>query len=864
MLKKIIFSSVAAIILLLSLCSCELFGQKTDEPLNNDNKYTRFIYVDEGLDLIEVRRKISDLISLLPSYDDTVAEQSGEIVFGNTSRSITKAAKDALEAEIAKSSKNDTGYIIYASGGSVAVYWKNPDMASIAIDSFVKICIDEKKLVLDDGIIYSKLFVDREYENEKYWLALESKTTPDVVEALEALYNYYNGAKIVDWLANLYDPEIGGFYYSISARDNEPFLPDLESTAQTVSFLINNNVIKNRNQFPEEIRRALVNFAREMQSPVDGYFYHPQWPQGKENLSTDRYGRDTGWATSLITDFTYDSDGDGDQDPQYPNWCAPNGEKCLVHAGKEGEKCSFPQTVAYYSDKMDGSVVTTVTSNVSSSVTKLTSSVVAPTASVSSKPDYSSAAAFSAWLEAYNASVKEDSGRAHNLAALRSEIAQKGYTYIVLDHLDRVQAELFDEQLRLGEEPTGLWQRNVNYKAVWGLLKYMSFYNGSGGREINIKYVPYIAKTVVKVIELPPDGAYASNDLYNQWSGISNLISNVRKYYGDSGVQQIYDIMRANCASLIANSLKKIEPFRQEDSSFSSSSAGTTGANIYGTRIAMGVAEGNVNSTGLICSMYRSIYSALGLPTVPIANSSDGEKFMQTLLECEPIIKNETDRGTLTFNSGVSSNVESGLKNSGATLTVKEGPEDQNGVSYGNSLYFVSVPGTSSGDGFAVKVENNGASCFLFESDIYVMDETDNTTFFQIKIGDAYMLVFTKSGDSIAIKEATSTSGGRTTIATVSTETWFRVRVEYYLNGEEQNQLSVPEIKVFVDEELVHTSNKFFGSQTAGANPKNNYTKLNVLSLKAATSYVYMDNIFCSTEDKIYSDTEHEIEDSRG
>ena len=864
MLKKILLSSVAAIIILLSLCSCELFGGQSEPPANNKNTYNRFIYVDDGLDLLEVRSKISDLIALLPSYDDTVPEQPGEIVFGNTSRSITKAAKDALEAEIAKSAKNDTGYIIYASGGSIAVYWKNPDMASIAIDAFVKTCIDEKKLVIDDGIVYAQLFVNREYENEKYWLALESKTTPDVVEALRALYSYYNGAKIVDWLANLYDPEVGGFYYSISARDNEPFLPDLESTAQAVSFLINNKVINNRNQFPEEIRRAFVNFARNMQSPVDGYFYHPQWAQGKENLSTDRYGRDTGWATSLITDFTYDSDGDGDQDPQYPNFCAPNGDKCLIHAGKDGEKCSFPQTVAYYSDRFDSSVVTTVTANTGSSVAKLTSSVVAPTASVSSKPDYSSAAAFSAWLEAYNASIKEDSGRAHNLAALRSEIAQKGYTSIVLDHLDRVQAELFDEQLRLGEEPTGLWQRNIDYKAVWGLLKYMSFYNGSGGRKIDIKYVPYIAKTVVKVIELPPDGEYASNDLYNQWSGISNLISNVRNYYGDSGVQQIYDIMRANCASLIANSLKKIEPFRQEDASFSSSSAGTTGANIYGTRIAMGVREGNVNSTGLICSMYRSIYSALGLPTVPLANAADGEKFMQTLLNCEPVVKNETDSGTLDFERGVSSNVESGLKNSGAILRADESPEDKNGVSYGKSLYFVSVPGESSGDGFAVKVEKNGSSCFLFESDIYVTADTDNTTFFQIKIGDAYMLVFTKSGDSIAVKEATSTSGGRTTIATVDTETWFRIRVEYYLNGEEQNQLTVPEIKVFIDEELVHTSNKFFGSQTAGAAPKNNYVKLNVLSLRAAGSSVYMDNIFCSIEDKIYSDSDHEIGDSRG
>ena len=126
------------------------------------------------------------------------------------------------------------------------------------------------------------------------------------------------------------------------------------------------------------------------------------------------------------------------------------------------------------------------------------------------------------------------------------------------------------------------------------------------------------------------------------------------------------------------------------------------------------------------------------------------------------------------------------------------------------------------------------------------------------------MLVFTKSDDSIAVKEATSTSGGRTTIATVDTETWFRIRVEYYLNDEEQNQLTVPEIKVFIDEELIHTSNKFFGSQTAGAVPKNNYVKLNVLSLRAAGATVYMDNIFCSIEDKIYSDSNHEIGDSRG
>ena len=42
------------------------------------------------------------------------------------------------------------------------------------------------------------------------------------------------GKKILDWLGSLYDAESGGFYYSISARDTDGFLPDLESTYQAI------------------------------------------------------------------------------------------------------------------------------------------------------------------------------------------------------------------------------------------------------------------------------------------------------------------------------------------------------------------------------------------------------------------------------------------------------------------------------------------------------------------------------------------------------------------------------------------------------------------------------------------------------
>ena len=41
----------------------------------------------------------------------------------------------------------------------------------------------------------------------------------------------------VKWLADLYDPESGGFYYSNSAKNNVGYLPDLESTSEALSLI---------------------------------------------------------------------------------------------------------------------------------------------------------------------------------------------------------------------------------------------------------------------------------------------------------------------------------------------------------------------------------------------------------------------------------------------------------------------------------------------------------------------------------------------------------------------------------------------------------------------------------------------------
>ena len=457
--------------------------------------------------------------------------------------------------------------------------------------------------------------------NEK-WIKIENEYGADMAEALKALYEYYEGEKIADWIVSLFDPATGGFYYCVSARDTEGYLPDIESSQQVFGILANLGAIPlaKRHLLPNDLKRRLVTFARELQSPVDGYFYHPQWPQDKNLLATDRYGRDNGQACTIIERFPYDDNGDGIDEVQYPKYCTPTGKKCALHEGTD-ECCKFPIAGVAAPQKTE----------------------TAPTPEVTSvggnHPCYDSREAFSAWLEEYNSGMKVNSGNAHNLAAISREIANQGYMDILLDHICDKQRELFDEQVANGETPTGIWQRDYNYRAVWGCYKYLHIMN-ENGRALDIKYAPYMIEACRRVIELPPDGKYAYNDLMNQWSAINGVIGNIKKHYGDEAAAPLYDIIRRDPVSLVRNSLEKMRPFKQEDGSFSNRVDGVTTPVIYGSPIAVGgLHEGNVNSTHILVCMYASICAALGVPRVPPCTESTGDRVIEALCTKPPLKK---------------------------------------------------------------------------------------------------------------------------------------------------------------------------------------------------------------------------------
>ena len=441
------------------------------------------------------------------------------------------------------------------------------------------------------------------------WNRIEKEYGTELCEALRMLYDYYDGERIAEWVASLYDGESGGFYYCSSARDTEGYLPDLESTSQALSILAEIGAVPTdylNNILTEPVRRGLIDFALVRQSPEDGYFYHPQWPQGRENLNTDRYGRDQGNATSILRRVKCERDENGELISTPPRFCTVNGVKCARHKDTD-QCCSFEKEESVEN--------------------------AAPKQRAEGHPDYTDTAAFSAWLERYNAGIHEDSGCAHNLAALSPEIRAHGYLDILFDHLDRKQDELFEEQERLGEKPSGIWQRKMNYRAVWGVYKYTYIFN-SFDHPLRLKYVPYMVDSCIEVIKLPPLKNYAYNDLMNQWSAISAIIGNVRRFYGEEEVEKIHARVRKGVAELVRNSLEKMLPFRMEDGSFCNKVTGVTTPVIYGVPIAVGnIAEGNVNSTHILLNMYFSICRVIGVPGVPLCDVSVGRKVAEALDE---------------------------------------------------------------------------------------------------------------------------------------------------------------------------------------------------------------------------------------
>ena len=841
-MKKILIL-LAFILTLGLLVGCGDGGGQTPPdptPEKPDNgrvsiEYKSLIRADNSPDLSGVVSAISSKSDrTLFVMDDTNGAILGEIVFGSADRAVSREAAIALDAVIdeAEADGGDYfGYVIYKDqSGNVAVYWSEDYDGASAVELFISDYSDLDVLNgFYPGVIGQNVVNVDDYIYESTWGKLEKEAPAEVFEAMQQLAKMFDGSAIIDWMANLWEPYIcvcgkcadegkeiacygGGFYYANSARDYEGFLPDMENTAFVLNWISSHGAFERYSGYaealPEVIKNKIIKFVQSLQSNADGYFYHPQWGT---NIKTDRRGRDLSNAVAVLK--------------------------------KLGAEPLYPTAL----DRLNGKTAA-LTERLGLSPAVAVSSVVGTASSF--EESLKSEKSYMEWLKATTNGLFENTAGAHTINAGKSQIIAAGYLDITLDYFDEKQEELFLEMKAAYDAdpvnnpmPTGLWQRHIDYNAVWGLLKLAPFYS-EGNREI--KYAEYAMRTCVSCIMIDADegGNYHMNDVYNQWSSASNLISNVKKHNKEL-LPKLYEIANENAVEMIANSIDKLSRFIHEDGTYGYNQ-GTSAPSLYGTPVSLGLPEGDVNATILASGMYSSVFSVLGYQSIKLCDYRDGERFIETIMSLGTAEKKDVpNEDPIDFEDGDVSRVSTSF-NSGGYIEVVPDPKNS-----ANSVLKV-VNNAGANDGVTFKSGGNSkATCYIYEADMMI--SASNVSYLsQIYFGSVFMFDMTCDNGTVGLRvNPTNTGTGYVKNLNISAALgeWFKLRIECYVDPDGSG---VPVAKIYKNGTLVDTTTAFYGSHTPGTAASAVFDTVKFWSMRAAATEMYLDNVYVARVNKDY------------
>ena len=639
-------------------------------------------------------------IALIGSNDEK-SKKDHEIVIGSSTREVSRLAYEELEKGMTSDSDAE-GYVIYAHEGSIAIAYSSDASMKPSITAFLDNCLAyEQQLV--NGVVLSDFYSQRVRAEENRLKAYDAHlaiikedlvkrgydNADEIVASLKKLYSLYDTDMLV-WLANLYDKDIGGFYYSNSGRDNLGYFPDLESTAQAFAMLDRSGLFDDfgglkQHGVPSAIRETMLPWLLSLQSSEDGYFYHPQWGTA---IGSSRRGRDLDNARSL---FSYLK--------AKPYYDEPGGqlEGTLGAPGADAAKPAS-RLISPLGTSADFSAVIPATTTL---------------------PYYlQSLDAWAEYLEKINVS-RDSYSVGNSLASDWSLIKAAGPEYVeyVINHLNERQIP-----------ETGLWEYNtpdndydptdgIGFNGTNGLMKLCVLY-GSLGYAVPNAYNALLSAIKVGLYTNTPEKNETVCYVLNIWTCIGSMLNNVEMHDPDN-----YPAARAlvmeKAPALIESSYEILKPHLMEDGGF-----------CYFEEIPMNISQGaivgcaewlesDINATMVATSStIGALTGALKIPVMPIWYADDYYVFMDAFENVSSVVK-KPKPGIETFESY---NTESPVR-----VDVADGDEYEivthAGSLYGGKALRISSDGNSSAE-ILIDTKNKLVEmpnrCYFLEADFLV------------------------------------------------------------------------------------------------------------------------------------------------
>lgn len=772
MKKFIKLTLVLLVLLAMTACKTGTGGGNNKPPVVEDpagtifspNVHIAVVKADDGDDgfSAEVQILISKLTGMQPTLVVPGAVKAeNEIVIGYCEREIAKKAQAELDAMLAEG--NDAGWVIYAEGGSLAIVYSGDEAMSFAFEYFKNNYLSEPTLAYATAHVASDSFLLDAYYREleladyqKQFDTLAENHGEELVAAIKSLYALY-GSEVFDWLANLYDPETGGFYYSPSARDTYGYAPDVKSTADVIILLEYSGIASKdgglRRALNNDVKSAISGFIRGRQVN-GGFFYNTDL---QSFTSTDRRNADLAAAVAAMGIMNVRL-----KHRSYDTYAAILGGSLFITA-PVAEKSDVIAVDGILDDLLDNLI-----------------------------PErYQSTEALYAYLDSLN--VMEDT------EAALTAIANDWTAIILAQRAEDVYA--YFESLRNAE--TGLYGDGKDMAA---LRKYVTIAQtllyGGGALTATDK----VTATAIS-IALSTEESENITDAATVWYVLSLTVGNPAN---DGSADAIRATVAENRVALIAKTAAILAEYKKADGSFSYYKTQNL-AQPYGLDFAVpGVDEGDVSSTAIaIGYIPHLIFTVLELgDMISPYLSYELNGFTDKLLTAEPIVKSESVDLDITYDFEDDTVGEAPI----GLATVLNSPEpghitvaEADGKKY---VEMQSVKGDGYGDSILVRAapgtDGNG---LVFEADFCIVSSSENY-FTQITLGDAYIISFTAHNGFLQIHDRSDYSGPdySTLFATdVPIGEWFNLRIEYYcVDGDTRS-------KVTINGEKFRISNNYYG-----------------------------------------------------
>lgn len=873
-MKKTIFILTLALTLLLVSCKVNV----SDKPDSGSSSVAQsstqvYVFTDNACSEEEVYAVEDCLVN--EGYEPKMASGEEnyalEIIIGKIeNKDASKRAYTLLE-RIEKEDYFDSRYLVYSDGnGSIAIAFDRYTENYVEVSSFDeviaiinyyinngtlfssekgvlgsgKINLVEKQRKIDDAIL-------EEQWNKVFEAAGGDANAEMIVESLKNHYSIYTD-NMIAWLADLYDPIAGGFYYSNSGRNTEGYLADIETTSQVLDILKASGMISFadndiKKALPEHLRNGIIKFIKSRQDP-NGYFYHPQWTHEMVDAAPSRRARDLSKGISTLKSLG--------ALPTYPN----------------------PLGSDYDGIDADGNVVIGVSSAITTPLRKSTVSSVSkviPTATTIPQHMVNDVT-FKEWLAKFD--LNGDSYTVGNdIAAQTGQIIARDKQLIKEEKNYLLSQILIDWFNANCYESTGHWNSIADYEGTNGLLKISAAYLEIAKSGLGVEaMLPYPEQTMVSLVDALRTEEYARTDCYayNVWYSICNLFELIKISDPVRGAE----FVKSNRAMLLSYVTEKVSyegqqlnaieittrktaNFKKIDGSFSQTAA-SSAPTAQGLPVAVpNTNEGDVNATTLSSTGITSrMFAALGLPMPDIFTHADAMVFFNRIENLGAIIKDVEhfeNTGELGFDDLEIGEEPSTITNNSvadATLTIGTDPTDKtNKVLHLSKLNSSSVGVAQIDFGTTERIDNYNA--FVFEADMmfdFADDENFLSNYFYLKLGTSretfgYYLIFSPSRTgTIRYQDSSNSTNGIKSPDLVDTGIgqgeWFNLKVEYYIGDQNTTR-----IFIYINGGLSYVSNNFYGPKTtdpAGTEyePLSVFTTARLHTDKSYLGDIYFDN----------------------